>query len=155
MYVYLYFTHKSRSEKDQVSSTKVNADLANRITRELDLKLIFPSIIFSKYPSLCNSSYSHSNLCYHGNVSTLKFHHWNVYIRSTTISTALLNYSYKNSILPSMMWMNYTNAYQLLRHNSRPIPQYRTRVLTQHYFRYMLMLDNKINKHRFCDLNYI
>lgn len=153
MYVYLYFTHKTRSEKDQVSSTKVNADLANTITREL--KLIFPSIIFSKYPSLCNSSYSHSNLCYHGNVSTLKFHHWNVYIRSTTISTALLNYSYKNSILPSMMWMNYTNAYQLLRHNSCPIPQYRTRVLTQHYFRYMLMLDNKINKHRFCDLNYI
>ena len=91
IHVYRYFTYKTVSEKNQEDSTKVSADLANTLASELNWKTHFPRLHFFQiyFPPQFLPLLTPTQICFHGNVSTLKFHHWNVYIQSTSISTAL------------------------------------------------------------------
>lgn len=90
--MYIDISHIRLSEKNQEDSTKVSADLANTLTSELNWKTHFSCLHFFQkiLPSaIVTSPYSYSYLFPWQYVSTLKFHHWNVYIQSTSISTAL------------------------------------------------------------------
>lgn len=77
------------SENNQRSSTKVNIKLVNTTVSGFNLKLSFlPSFLphTLHLATFLTSSYSHSNLCFQGNMFTS----WNSNsIQSTNISTAL------------------------------------------------------------------
>lgn len=114
---------------------------------------------FQKYPSaIITSPYSYSYLFPWQYVSTLKFHHWNVYIQSTSISTALAL-----KLLLEELSSPLHSVDEL--HKCLPgtcfisLPSANTGVLTQDYINtsniwYILIPHNKVNKPNSCDVNH-